>query len=138
MHLKSTNAGFSLVEVLIALTIVSVVVTVVLGVYPIIFKNVINNRNAVDLVVATQQVMDEKMAEGAIISQTPYEYKDLPNSFPRDSSGKPLGKILVWGDKPEPPGSETFQIIYVKAILTWGSENKNEKMSYILTGAVSK
>jgi prepilin-type N-terminal cleavage/methylation domain-containing protein len=142
---KRHQAGFSLIEVMLAVAITSVIIINILGTFPLILVNVKNNENTINLVVSAQEVMHELMAQNAFIDEDvkkPRIIKDtlnLPASFPR-RDGNPLGRIEVWGREREPVAPSTtpsFQIIYVKAILTESPTGKKILKEYTLTGAVS-
>jgi prepilin-type N-terminal cleavage/methylation domain-containing protein len=133
MHSRKFNiTGFTLIEVLIALTVASVCIISVTGLFPTAFRNLNNNREAISIVKYAEQVMDDVLSNNEFVSRNKFNYS-VPKDFPKDKSGRPMGEIVVWGKAPEPSNAPTFQIVYVEVTLR---RPNSTKRTYTLTGAV--
>ncbi|MCE1245785.1 MAG: prepilin-type N-terminal cleavage/methylation domain-containing protein [Firmicutes bacterium] len=122
--------GLSLIEILIAIGVLSVGVLAVIGMFPSFFKLNANSWTTTQVMLLTQEKMDEILSSNAYISTTPST--DYPGIIPRDGSGNPLGYRRWWGES-DPGGNTNIQIIKVEVVWTERSRVKR----YTLTGAVA-
>jgi type II secretory pathway pseudopilin PulG len=122
--------GLSLIEILIAMGVLAVGVLAVIGVFPGFFKLNANSWTTTQVMLLTQEKMDEILSANSYISTTPIT--DYPAIIPRDGAGNPQGYRRWWGEA-DPGGNTNIQLVKVEVVWT----ERGRVKRYILTGAVS-
>jgi prepilin-type N-terminal cleavage/methylation domain-containing protein len=135
--------GFTLVEVLLALAILSLCTITLIGLIPTAYNNITKTSKTTAMVLATQKKMDEILHENTIHVA---ERQEIPaDELPAeliDSDGKPLVVIEFWRELPQPYYDPRYQVVYVEAQWLEASKNNDKKDSgtqrkaYRLTGMV--
>lgn len=113
------NNGFSMAEVIIALTILTIGILAIVGVFPSLFKLNSNSWNLVTATTLCQEKLDQIMQNGQFIrgvdSQSIEHYTtDYPSSLPGSGGYRRYIGDPDCPDPNNPPSGMSFQKIYVE------------------------
>jgi prepilin-type N-terminal cleavage/methylation domain-containing protein len=133
MAQKQRKRGFSLVEVMLALVLVSFSLMLVLGTFPTVLANLDHLDVSERMYLTTQQTLNQIINNRTFVSTTAFEITPAPPQMPTDSKGTPKGKIICKGETPLPVGDPRYQLVYVE--ITWkrGAVNTSFRLSGYIT-----
>lgn len=124
--------GLSLIEVLLALGVLTVGILAVVGIFPGIFRINANTWRTTEVMILAQQTMDEILSQNQYIDTSPVTVNPAPTQIPRDSDGVPVGYVKYWGTS-DPGGNPNIQIINVEVV--WVAQGRTK--TYKLKSAIS-
>jgi type II secretion system protein I len=115
------HKGFTLIEVLVAMSILSAGILAIISLFPLVTRNVESNWQNNNIAMIAQEKMDELISNNNPVSSYEKISEPLPEKY--------KGFIRYWGG----PRSESFQTVYVQVV--WNE--KGQVKEYTLVGAVS-
>ncbi len=123
---RSNAKGLSVLEVLIALGVLTAGILAVVGVFPLVFKNTSNAWTTSKIMFIAQKTMDDELSKG--FSDT----MGNPHMEMLDVNGTNVGYIKTWREA-DPNGNANIQIVKVEVVWTVNGRTKR----YLLTSAVA-
>lgn len=129
---NNNQRGLSLIEVLIALAVLSVGVMGVVGIFPTVSRHNANNWKSTKVMLLAQKTMDSLIAANTYIGTSPVVVSPSPPEIPKDAAGIPVGFVRYWGES-DPGGNSRIQFIKVEVVWTEAGGTKR----YLLTSAIS-
>lgn len=115
---KVSSSGFSLLEVLLAVSVMTIGVLAVLGVFPAIVSLNYNAWGTTTAAVLGQEKLDQLLAAGTFININPSQ--DNPSSLPQC--------VRQWWGASDPQGNPSVQQLIVQ--ITWTEKGRARSVSF--------
>ncbi len=129
---RKGQGGLSLIEVLIALAVLSIGLMGVIGIFPAASRHNANNWKSTSVTLLAQRIMDGILTSNVYVPTSPTVVDPPPEEIPRDPNGDPVGFVRYWGES-DPGGNSRIQ--YVKVEVVWTEAGATKR--YVLTSAIA-
>jgi prepilin-type N-terminal cleavage/methylation domain-containing protein len=131
--LSSNKSGMSLIEVLVALLVVTMGLLIVLGCFPVIARSIDKTSEDRNLVLLAQSVMDRLLMDNNFIQVKEVVEKDLPRDILKELQGRGTITVKYRGEVPLPTATNPkYQRVHVEVTLSRPKTPKKIKLTGVI------